>query len=141
MKTIQTLLASVASLVLLVGCGDPHPQHHGGHGDHPDTGAHGGPLVEVGDHEAHLEILHDGAAGTLTVYALDGEARNAVELDEAPGLNLKVDGAPLQLTMTATNGGFTVSHDALKSEPEGRVVVKIGGTSHQVEIEHDDHGH
>lgn len=45
---------------------------------HHHTAPHGGILVEVGTHQYNLELLHDAATGTLTLYTLDAHAENFV---------------------------------------------------------------
>jgi len=66
-----------------------HDDHdHDEHGDHSDDGdkghhheaPHGGTLVALGDHFAHLELVLDDQNGQLTAYALDGGAEGAVRL-------------------------------------------------------------
>ncbi len=47
------------------------PEHH-------HTAPHGGLLVEVGSHQFNIELLHDAATGTLTLYTLDAHAENFV---------------------------------------------------------------
>jgi hypothetical protein len=51
-------------------------RHQGHHHEAP----HGGTLTEIGDHFAFLELVHDEAAGTLTLYVLDGSAEKAVRV-------------------------------------------------------------
>lgn len=47
---------------------------------HHHAAPHGGTLVEIGDHFGHLEFVLDSESGTLTMYALDGEAEHGVPL-------------------------------------------------------------
>lgn len=47
---------------------------------HRHDAPHGGALIEIGDRVGHLEFVLDAATGTLTMYALDGEAEHAVPL-------------------------------------------------------------
>jgi hypothetical protein len=54
---------------------------HEGHG-HDHEAPHGGTLIALGDHFAHLEIIHDATTGTITVYVLDGEAENPVRIEQ-----------------------------------------------------------
>src|SRR5262245_66348008 len=44
----------------------PHEEH---------KAPHGGEILELGEEAAHLELLHDAAAGKLTVYVLDKEVK------------------------------------------------------------------
>ena len=45
---------------------------------HHHTAPHGGLLVEVGSHQFNLELLHDAATGTLTLYTLDAHAEHFI---------------------------------------------------------------
>ena len=98
------------SVALFVGCGekpapakkaesqsaskghegsDQKPDDHA----HPEHGPHEGMLIELGKEEYHAELVHDDAAGTVTIYLLDGSAKNAVPITpEEVVINLKHDG-------------------------------------------------
>jgi len=52
----------------------PGGDHDHGHHHHAEKGPHGGALVAIGQDDAHLEIVLDAEAGTLTAYVLDGHA-------------------------------------------------------------------
>ncbi|MBK7495896.1 MAG: hypothetical protein IPI28_11060 [Candidatus Omnitrophica bacterium] len=47
---------------------DSHDHNH----DHHHAAPHGGTMVALGDHMAHLELVLDSQNGTLTAYILDG---------------------------------------------------------------------
>lgn len=71
-----------ALLALVVGCGDHdhgHAHDGDGGGGHSHEPLFGGALVELGDHFANLEVLHDPETGTLDLYLLDGHATKAVK--------------------------------------------------------------
>lgn len=55
----------------------PAPAEHDAPAHH-HTAPHGGLLVEVGSHQYNIELLHDAATGTLTLYTLDAHAENFV---------------------------------------------------------------
>jgi hypothetical protein len=95
--------------------------------DHEHTAPHGGTLLELGDEFAHVELVLDPAAGSLTAYVLDGEAEQAVRIEQAT-LSVVIDvppalaSRPLTLTprasvLTGERAGdaseFVFSHDAL----------------------------
>jgi len=70
-----------------------------------------------------------------------------LKIKMAPKLNLTGD-RPTQLVTKATaadasgaSAVFSVTDPALKSEPEGRISVTIGGETYQVPIEHDHDEH
>ena len=50
----------------------------------------GGRLVEIGEHVAQVEIVHDARAGTLTAYVMDGHAGRAVRLS-AESLPVRIE--------------------------------------------------
>lgn len=65
--------------------GHDHAHHDHAHGescDHHHAAPHGGALVALGDHFAHLEMLLDAETGTLTAYVLDGEAEKSIRLKQ-----------------------------------------------------------
>ena len=96
-------LLPLAATLALLACGHGHDHDHDhehGHGhshdgdhahDHDeadgDSHAHdplyGGTLVELGDHVAHVELVLDAEAGTLTLYSLDAHAEQPVRLTDA----------------------------------------------------------
>jgi hypothetical protein len=62
---------------------------------HQHHAPHGGTLVELGDEFAHVELVLDSDAGSLTAYFLDGEAEESVRLKQ-PALKLSVDAQGLR---------------------------------------------
>ncbi len=71
-------------------------------GAHAHVAPHGGTLIEIGDHQFAMELVHDAAAGRLTAYVLDAHAEKFVRLP-LPGFTLValVNGRPESLTMAA----------------------------------------
>jgi hypothetical protein len=156
---LLTFLLFLGLLCWQTGCskpadkGDDHEGHdHGEHGhDHGDDahdhGAHDHApgLLEVGAHIAHIKFDHDHDAGSITLSVTGADAKTPLLLAAAPKLNLTGE-SPLQLDTVAVspdaNGAsavFSVTHDALKAEPEGRIAVTIGDQTYQVVIAHDHH--
>ncbi len=137
---------------------DQEGHDHGGHGhDHPSEGPHHGHLVELGGEEYHAEFVHDEQAGTITVYILDGAAKETVPI-EAPeiSINLKHDGQGEQFKLAASpderdaegKSSRFVSDDAELGEDlhregaEAQLVLQIAGKAYRGKIEHDhDHDH
>jgi hypothetical protein len=104
---------------------------------HDHESKHGGTVLELGEHEGHLEVVHDRAAGTLRAYVSDGDMTPVAS--EAPVVNL-VKGA-VQITMTPLSGAgpkaeaWTATHDGLKVEAlEGRVRLRIGDRTYQAPL-------
>jgi len=145
MKYLTTAL--VLFSLALVGCGkaeegqgeqpeqgeqaEEQPEEHGAH-----EAKHGGELVALGDHAAHIEVLHDDGAGTVTVYVYDG-AVEPMEPDAAPVFNFVTDEGPQSVTAVATDGAWIFTHEALKDEPQkARFLVKLGGKSYSPDFAH-----
>jgi hypothetical protein len=149
----RDLLPIVFAALALAACGkdDPTPKPAAGTGTGSTTGAipmpdggeapaeehdhgprHGGTVVELGEHEAHLEFLHDAAAGTLTAYVYDAEM--APVATEAPMINLskgvQIPMSPLSGAAPTTDA-WKATHDALKEALDGRLRVKIGDRTYQ----------
>ena len=123
--------------------------------DHPSHGPHNGTLVELGNHEFHIEVTHD--ANSVTLYVLDDHAGQVVPVDASElTINLSQAGAPQQFKLPANpdpadpsgkSSRFTLAdtnlvallddHDAAAS-----VSLTIDGTPYSGKIEHDhDHDH
>lgn len=163
---IRFLLLVAASLVF-AGCGSPdagapvaedahdhdHDHAHDDHG-HGELGPHGGAIIELGDN--HAELVHDDAAGTVTVYILDGAAAENVPVDATEatinvtvgdkGDQFKLAASPMEGEPDGKSSRF-VSSDALLGKAidlEGAAavfVVSIDGTQYRGNIEHHHEGH
>jgi hypothetical protein len=57
--------------------------------EHQHHAPHGGALVELGGEFAHVELVLEPEAGTLTAYVLDGEAEESVRLKQ-PSLTVEI---------------------------------------------------
>jgi hypothetical protein len=100
-----------AILLFALGCApttapkpDPKPDAHADHGhDHPTEGPHHGQLIELGKEEFHLELVHDDATHTISVYVLDSAAKKSVPVDAKEiTLNLVAgEDKPAQYTLPA----------------------------------------
>jgi hypothetical protein len=106
--------------------------------EHSHDPQHGGRVVELGEHEGHLEIVHEATTGTLTAYVYDADMEPT--LAEAPVVNLTK--AALQVPMTPLGSpgpradAWKAVHEALKSAPlEGRLRLKIGEKTYQASLE------
>ncbi len=78
---IAAFLALVLSVSALRAADQARDAHDHGH-QHEHTAPHGGTLVVLGEEFAHLELVLDPGAGSLTGYILDGEAENAVRIGQ-----------------------------------------------------------
>jgi hypothetical protein len=131
--------------------GDGH-DHEYGHAEH---GPHGGHIIELGDERYHAELAHDDAAGTVTVYILDGKAENPSAIDAVEvTINLVIDGQPQQFTLPAApqegdaegrSSRFELADadllEALEGDATCRLNVEIDGTPLLGDIDHHAHDH
>jgi len=126
---------------------------------HPEKGPHGGPLLELGDEEYHIEVMLDEKTNTLTLYVLDAAAKAMVPTDAKEALiNLKHGGKPEQFKLPAVRlktdplgmaSAFQLKneelvHDLHHKNNDARLAVKIKGKSYtaKFELKHDhDHKH
>lgn len=141
--------------------GHDHDNHDGHDHGHPSEGPHHGSLIELGGEEYHAEFVHDEDAGTVTIYILDGAAKEAVAID-APeiAINLKHGGKGEQFKLAATpddgdpqgkSSRFVstdkeLGEDLEHEDADASLVLKINGKSYRGAISHDhdhddDHGH
>lgn len=121
--------------------------------DHPSVGPHNGTLVELGNHEYHIEVTHD--ATSVTLYVLDGQATQIVPIDTSEmTINLMQAGAPKQFKLPANpaatdpageSSRFTLADADLVALLDDdaaapSVSLTIDGTPYTGKIEHD-HDH
>ena len=142
MKLVCALLATS----LLVACTQDKKDSASGQNNATKAAAtpHGGKIVEVGDHVAHLELKHDEKAGTITVYVLGKDEKTPFPLTKAPEVKLRTQDGPKVLATKAQddkNTIFSVTDDALKVHgPQGRISLEINGKPYNPGLPHmDDH--
>tara|TARA_R110002111_G_scaffold211705_1_gene275185 strand:+ start:2608 stop:3138 length:531 start_codon:yes stop_codon:yes gene_type:complete len=126
--------------------------------DHPSDGPHHGHLIELGKEEFHAEFIHDEKNSTVTIYILDGTAKNVVPIDSKEILiNLKHDGRGEQFKLTALpdkgdpegQSSRFVSNDKELNEDlhakgaDARLALRIAGKSYsgKIEPDHGSHDH
>ncbi len=143
------LMFLIASLALLGACGkseshQKQQQKPEASTTHAAHGPNDGELIELGDHVAHLEVVHDEDEGTILLYALDADLKPTT-LTKAPVLNLQTSSGPKQLTATARGGSqseWQFSDASLKGEPEGvRLRVVLDGVTYTPDLPHHHEGH
>ena len=162
------LSIALFAAISLLGCGtpadnavsgklpdEPPPIAHD-HGDHPSKGPHDGDLIDFGG-EYHAEMLHDTAAGKITIYILDAAAQQEVSIaDDAIVLNALIGGEPTQFKPAPVSGAdgrasqFEVVSKQLlaalehANEAKTRLNVTIDGKPFYGNLghhAHGDHGH
>ncbi len=149
----------LVTTLCLVGCGSPSAtapatgavDEHG----HTSTGPHGGAIIELGEY--HGELVHDDAAGTVTVFVLDGAAAKNVPVDATEAvINITREGLAKQFNLPASpvegepegwSSRFVSSEVELAKELDNPgaaavFVVSINGQQHRGMVEHHhDHDH
>src|SRR5262245_10906711 len=115
--------------------------------DHPDKGPHGGPLVEWGEEQYHVEFTVDRAKKRATVYILDGSAKKASPIAAESVTLTLTKPAAAQITLKAEpqdgdpkgqSSRFSGGDDKLAAEGdlEGEISATIGGTPFSGEFKH-----
>lgn len=124
---------------------------------HPTEGPHHGALIELGNEEYHAELVHDEAAGSVTIYVLNAAATGPVPIDASEiTINVKHDGKPKQFKLAASpdtgdpegKSSRFISTEAELGEhlhddaAEPKLVLSIAGKSFRGVIDHHhDHDH
>jgi hypothetical protein len=121
------ILVAVVSVFASLACGSRSPDGKSEAGsEHAHTAPHGGVLVELGEEFAHVELVLDRAAETLTAYVFDGEAERPIRVS-APSLRVALDGdlptlelAPVASALTGETAGdtsqFAARHASLRRD-------------------------
>ena len=165
LQRLSVLLSAVAlGMFTLAGCSGEsdieHPEvptNTEGQHDHGHEGPHGGHIIELGDEQYHAELTHDEATHSVTVYILDGSAKNASPIEtESLTINLVADGKPMQFTLAAmpldgeegASSRFGLESEELlhEIEEEGskpRLSFTVGDKpfTAPIELGHHDHDH
>ncbi|BBM87079.1 hypothetical protein [Candidatus Uabimicrobium amorphum] len=154
MSTRQYIVICFSIIALsFMGCdsstnnGNSNTEEQGhGHSHGHEHGPNGGELLEVGEHLAHIEFIHDEKVGKITLYILGKDAKTAEAIEGTPMLNLRYKETKKQLKTVAMNTAenksshFEVTDEILKEEVAGRIAITIKGVKYNIKIEHD-HGH
>jgi len=142
---MMKFVSMALSMLLVASCSkEQHTEPTKAAAAHAHEGPHGGHILEVGDHIAHLEVIHDESTGKMTIYVLGPDAKSAFTGAKAPQVKLTTDAGPKVLATKPVGGepgGFSVTDAVLKAHgPEGRISLEIGGKVYNPELEHD-HDH
>jgi hypothetical protein len=145
-------LSLALAAAFLAGCGDkPAPKGApaalaAAHEDH--QAPHGGSLLELGEEEAHVELVHDVKSGTLEAYVY-GRVIGTPAFVEAPTILVAGKSGPEEIRPTAvdaradgTASQWKVTDARLATDPlDGRIRVKVDGKTFQSPLEPAGHGH
>ena len=111
-KPTRSLLPLILAAGFSASCGgDSHGHDHDG--GHAHAAAFGGQVVELGDHFANLEVIHNAETGRLAIYTMDAHNENTSK-SSTPELTVSVEagGAEFDLTLAANT-------DTTKGNEEG----------------------
>ena len=157
-----SMTLSLAAALGIAGCGGnsspPAATVETGHDHdhaHASEGPHGGSLLELGNEEYHAELVHDEAAGAVTIFVLDSAAKATAPIDAAEvtinlkhgdrGEQFKLAASPDQTDPPGKSSRY-ISTDAELAEDldhegaEPQLVITIGGKQYRANIEHDHQG-
>ena len=131
---------------------------HDDHG-HASEGPHHGPLIELGNEEYHVEVVHDDATGAVTLYLLDSHAEKSVTTTATEAvINLKHGDTPEQFKLAAQpeegnpagqTSRFTLTDKELvehlhEAAARAKLNITLGDTPYSGAIppeDHAEHGH
>lgn len=145
--TVPFLVALAAALP---GCGKEAPKPAPAAPEaHDHTAPHGGELLELGEEEAHVELLHDRKGATLTVWVY-GKSLSAPVAVEAPTIMLATKDGPKELKGVALDAkagataatSWKFNDPMLDADPlDGRIRLTVDGKTHQSPLEPAGHSH
>lgn len=121
---LRTFWLGSAALLFATGC--DHHDHEDHDHPHVHTAPHGGYLIELDDHFANVELVHERAEGRLSAYLLDGHAENPLPLEQE-GLQIVLEGPAAKALVLIPEKGvagtpvrFSVTDETLKGPTELR---------------------
>jgi hypothetical protein len=115
---------------------DHDPAVSDGHGH--DVGPNGGPLVILGNHEFHVEVLADEDTGNVRALLTDSVFKPVETAAKSLSINMVLGGKPSQFTLDYTDNTSPVEFQATDKalaeaihdgwEGEARVAIEISGS-------------
>ncbi len=115
---------------------EAHDEGHPENGAHPHEAAHGGSVIELGDHAAILEVTHDEAAGEVRIW-ISSDQGESLAPDGAPVLNAMEGETPTQVEGVLEDGVWVFRHAALNDHQDGaRLRLSVGGKTFSPEMPH-----
>lgn len=158
MRRICSVVTALSILVLAFGCGPKAPlqspvttaHSH----SHEALGPNGGHLLPLGDEEYHLEWKHDDDAELVTLFVLDGAAKELVPIEaDSITISVKVEettnytllavdpsGEPPRSSQFQLKNAELIAMLGMAGQgAEPKVTVPIGGKEFVGVFEHHDH--
>jgi hypothetical protein len=142
-----------AASLFAAACGkDTPPAGTGGGGGaahESHVAPHKGEILELGEEEAHVEVVHDAKAGTITLYVYGKDLKSPVAV-ETPTILLNGADGTRELKPTAVDAKageakattWKLTDPGLTTDPiDGRLRITVDGKTHQAPLEPAGHGH
>lgn len=113
--------------------GTPAADDPSGDGHTHEVGLHGGEVLVLGTGEVHVEFTHDDQQGRIDLYLTGADCTTAMEVADAPAVNLKTAEGPRQLATRPAGGSAPASHfevtDPLLADHhlDGQLVIQALG--------------
>jgi hypothetical protein len=134
MKMLNVLVLAAMICGQVAWSAEDHDDDHDH--DHAHKAPHGGTLVALGDHFAHLELVLDNKDGKLTVYVLDGHAEKGqrieqkdimlqIEIGDAKPIDFQAVAVANKLTgeKEGDTSVFTGANEKLKGATKFKVIL------------------
>ncbi|MEM7309806.1 MAG: hypothetical protein AAF682_24230 [Planctomycetota bacterium] len=123
---MRSVTKALLAALLCASCGGEggHSHDHDSHaeaGGHVHHAPHGGLLVVLGDEMAHVELLHEPDANSLTAWLLDGEAEKALRSAQS-GLTVVLEGEDGELELVLEPQASTLTGETVGDTSEFRGV-------------------
>ena len=130
-----------SAALLLAGCGGdpggeggaPAAADDAGDGHAHEVGPNGGEVLALANGEVHVEFLHDDRGARIDLYFLGADGKTALEVPDAPKVNLKTAEGPKQLSTRPVGGSAPTSHfevtDPLLADHhlDGQLLIRVLG--------------
>lgn len=147
---LRDALSLLAFSLAASGCGgDAPPAKTPAAAAHEEHRApHGGAILELGEEEAHVEVVHDPKAGVLTLYVFGKDLNTPAEV-AVPTILLATKSGPKEFKPTALDAkpgkdvatAWRLTDPAVAVDPlDGRLVVTVAGKEHRSPLEPSGHG-
>lgn len=147
---LPTIAFALLCGLSLVACPAKEEKKGGGaEAEHDHKPPHGGEVIELGNEEGHLEVIHDHDGGKVTVYVFGSGFDKPISVAQPTIVIKQKDGTNAEFALTAveakadgTAHQWKGEHAALKSDPwVGRIRLEIAGKKFQPDLEPAGHDH
>jgi hypothetical protein len=146
---LPTIAFALLCGLSLAACPAKEEKKGGGEEAHEHKAPHGGEVLELGNEEGHLEMIHDHDGGKVTVYVFStgfdkpiSVAKPTITIQQKDGTSADVPLTAVEPKADGTAHQWKGEHAALKSDPwDGRIRLQIAGKNYQSPLEGAGHDH